>query len=113
MRPLCTALVAICLSLPASAQEAHDEMQRKTRELGLSVGNAYVCMAEGERAGFETDWKLIYDMILMDAGSNLAFVFATSSGYGASLPLDRLDCDALAESWAATRADFGLAGEDE
>jgi hypothetical protein len=52
-------------------------------------------------------------MILMDAGSNLAFVFATSSGYGASLPLDRLDCDALAESWAATRADFGLAGEDE
>lgn len=113
MRHLCAALAAACLALPAAAQEEADEMQRKTRALGLSVGNAHVCLDSEARAAFEADWKLIYDMILMDAGSNLAFVFATSSGYGASLPMDRLDCDALAESWAATRADFGLDGEDE
>jgi hypothetical protein len=108
------ALAALCLALPATAQETEDEMQRKTRELGLSVGNAYVCIDEGERAAFETDWKMMYDMIVMDAGSDLAFVFATSSGYGASLPKAELDCTALAEGWEQTRADFGLAeGEDE
>lgn len=113
MRLFGAALAAICLCLPAEAQEASDDMQRKTRELGLSVGNAYACTGEEARAAFETDWKMMYDMILMDAGSNLAFVFATSSGYGASLAKDRLDCAALAESWATIRADFGLAGESE
>jgi len=113
MRCLGAALAAVCLALPAAAQEAEDEMQRKTRELGLSVGNAYVCVGESERAAFETDWKMMYDMIVMDAGSSLAFVFATSSGYGASLPKEDLDCAALAEGWEQTRADFGLAGEGE
>ena len=112
MRPVIAALAAAMLAHTAVAQDVADEMQRKTRELGLSVGNAYVCQREAERAAFRADWKLIHDMILMDAGSNLAFVFATSSGYGASLPRAELDCEALAESWAATRADFGLAGED-
>jgi len=113
MRRFGAAVAAICLSLPAGAQQASDEMQRKTRELGLSVGNAYVCTGKEARPAFEADWKLMFDMILMDAGSNLAFVFATASGYGASLAKDNLDCTKLAESWATIRSDFGLAVEDE
>ncbi len=112
MKSLVAAFAAFVLALPAAAQDAQ-EMQQKTRELGLSVGNAYVCQPEDARAAFESEWMLMYDMILMDAGSRLAFVFATASGYGASLPKEELDCAALAESWAATRGDFGLAGEAE
>lgn len=113
MRLAGAALAALSLALPAAATAAEDEMQRKTRELGLSVGNAHVCLEEGERPAFESDWKLIYHMILMDAGSSLAFVFATASGYGASLPKADLDCAALAEGWETTRADFGLAERED
>jgi hypothetical protein len=106
------AACAICLGAAAAAEEGESEMQRKTRELGLSIGNTHVCTEGEERERLKTDWQMIYDVILKDVGSDLAFVFATASGYGASLPRDALDCAALRESWRRTREDFGLVPED-
>ena len=107
------ALPASALPIPAAAQEGREEMQDKTRELGLSVGNVFVCLEGSERAAFQQDWQMMFDMILKDVGSDLAFVFATTSGYGASLPRGELDCAALEESLARTRDAFGPTPEAE
>ncbi len=109
------ALVALLAALPmvAAAQEDRQEMNDQTRELGLSIGNVFVCLEGDERAALQQDWQMMFDMILKDVGSDLAFVFATSSGFGASLPREELDCAALEESLARTRDDFGLTPEAE
>lgn len=110
------ALGAACAALlcgAAVAQEDESEMQRKTRELGLSIGNTYVCVRGEDREALQADWQAMFDLILKDVGSDLAFVFATASGYGASLPLGDLDCAALRESWMRARKEFGFVGEDD
>ncbi|MEL6767186.1 MAG: hypothetical protein AAFP17_08400 [Pseudomonadota bacterium] len=85
------------------------EMTEKTQALGLSVGNTYACAADDEaRAVIEEEAHLIFDLILKDVGSALAWSFATGAGYGASLPTAEMDCAALAESWQEIRADFGI-----
>jgi hypothetical protein len=107
-----TALTALCLWLGVSSSAfAHDvDMKTKTRELGLSVGNAYVRAAAADKVAFKADSEAIYDRILHDLGPSLAYVYAVSAGFGASLDVDGLDCAKLAKHWSGTKTKFELEG---
>jgi hypothetical protein len=71
----------------ADPREDRSTLRERTRTPDLSVGNTHACPTGEEHAAIESDWRLMYDMIVVDAGSSLGFVFAVSSGYGASLPM--------------------------
>lgn len=103
-----TTLAALCLGLGVSTQAfAHEvDMEKKTREFGLSVGNAYVCAAANEKAAFKADSEAIFDRILHDLGPHLAYVYAVSTGFGASLDASKLDCAKLAAHWADMKGKF-------
>src|SRR6056297_849698 len=113
MKPIALAVAALCLALPAAAQDAEDaaaEMETKTRDVGIAVGKAYGCLADDDtrRERLKLGSKAIYTMILQDLGSDLAYAFATSAGYGAGLPRDDADCEALAERWEAIKETFDI-----
>ncbi|MEO0823371.1 MAG: hypothetical protein AAF074_23510 [Pseudomonadota bacterium] len=117
-------LFALAFGLAATAAAAQDTgatappdadpdaaLRDQTRSLGLSVGNHYACVEGPARDALQEDTLVIFDLILKDVGSDLAFIYAASAGYGASLPAGELDCEKLAESWSKIKTHFGLAEE--
>ncbi|MEL6264877.1 MAG: hypothetical protein AAFR52_04380 [Pseudomonadota bacterium] len=119
MRPIIATTLAILLASthPAGGQETTSPMDKEamrasTQSLGLSIGHHYACVGDAEaREILRIETLYMFDMILKDVGSDIAFTFATSAGYGASLPVEKLDCPALADAYAAVLADFGMTGE--
>lgn len=105
------ALIAL-IALPAFGQE-NSEMTEKTKSLGIAVGNAYACTAAEGRERMDEEVHLLFDLILKDAGSDLAFAYATSTGYGAHFSPETLDCPAVLENWEKSRVEFGLVEESE
>jgi hypothetical protein len=79
-------LVALCLGLGVSTSaSAYDtDMIKKGRELGLSVGNAYVCADADAKAALKADSEAVYAQILHDLGPSYAYVYAVSVGFGAA-----------------------------
>ena len=107
-----TVLAALCLGLGVSTSAfAHNvDMKTKTREFGLSVGNAYVCTDAVGKVAFKVESEAIYDRILHDLGPSLAYVYAVSVGFGASLNASELECAMLAEHWSELKGKFELEG---
>lgn len=93
----------------ASAQDGDAALETGIREIALAVGNTYVC-AEGDeaQAAHRDMTRQLFDHILQDTGSNRAFLFAVSVGYGASVPKDQLDCEKLQAQWQEMQATFEL-----
>jgi hypothetical protein len=107
-----TILVVLGLGLSISTSAlAHDEtMVEKSRELGLAVGNTYVCAGADAKAAFKADSEAIYAKILHDLGPSYAYLYAVSVGFGASIPVGELDCKMLGEQWSGTKKTFELEG---
>ncbi|MEL7173812.1 MAG: hypothetical protein AAFU72_10215 [Pseudomonadota bacterium] len=107
---------AALIALPAAAQDA-STMEQQTREVGVTVGKAYTCLADTDerREKMRLASKAIYNMILHDLGSDIAYAFATSAGFGAGQPRVDADCKALAERWEKVKENFELSDllEDE
>ena len=83
-------------------------LERKVRAMGLAIGNAYLCVDTEARDEFRAEAHFLFDLIIQDVGSDLAFVYATSVGLGASQPLQLLDCEALLAQWEEFREDYEL-----
>lgn len=97
----------------ASAQDVDDKaMERKIRNLGISIGNAYACTEKEKRQAFKGESHHLFDLIVQDVGSDLAFVYATSIGYGSNVPKEKLDCPKLLKQWEEIRADYELKGDE-
>ena len=97
----------------ASAQDVDDRaMERKIRSLGFSIGNAYACMAKEKRQAFKGESHHLFDLIVQDVGSDLAFVYATSVGAGSGVPQAKLDCPKLLKQWEEIREDYELKGDE-
>ena len=95
----------------AHAQDVDDvAMKRKVRSLGVAIGNAYACSEEKARDGFNSEAHHLFDLIVQDVGSDLGFVYATSVGYGSSVPKEKLDCAKLLKQWEEIREDYELKG---
>lgn len=93
----------------ASAQDGDAALETGIREIALAVGNTYVCAEDDEaRAAHRDMTRQLFDHILQDTGSNHAFLFAVSVGYGASVPKDQLDCEKLQAQWQEMQSTFDL-----
>ena len=63
--------------------------------MSVAIGNAYACTGKEGRAQFKEESHLLFDLIVQDMGSDMAFLYATGIGYGSSLSKDKLDCPTL------------------
>ncbi|MEL6768148.1 MAG: hypothetical protein AAFP17_13280, partial [Pseudomonadota bacterium] len=77
---------------------------------GVAVGKAFTCLSETDerREKMRLASKAIYNMILHDLGSDIAYAFATSAGYGAGQPRVDAECKALAERWEKVKENFEI-----
>jgi len=104
--------VVVAASSVATAGGAEDvAMERKVRRLGMSIGEAFACTGEKEREVFEEEAHHLFDLIIQDVGSDLAFTYATALGVGSKRPKDGLDCPARLKNWEEIREDYELKGE--
>jgi hypothetical protein len=88
------------------------EMERKVRALGDRIGHAYVCTEEKAREQFEEEAAHLFDLIIQDVGSDLAYVYAIGIGAGAQRSKKKLDCPKLLKDWGEIREDYELKGDD-
>jgi hypothetical protein len=103
--------VVVAASAVATARDADDvAMERKVRRLGMSIGEAYACTGEKERKVFEGEAHLLFDLIVQDVGSDLAYTYATALGVGSTKPKETLECPARLQNWEEIREDYELKG---
>lgn len=103
------------MALPAALQAqdaAQDGMADKVRSLALAIGNAYACTPEDDRPTFKEEAHHLFDLILQDVGSDLAFLYATGLGYGSAVEAAEIDCPAMLEQWEGIRTDYDLKAEE-
>jgi hypothetical protein len=70
-------------------------MERRVRQLAVCIGNAYACTDAAKRDQFKEESHHLFDLILQDVGSDLAYVYATGIGYGSTVPKQKIDCPKL------------------
>jgi hypothetical protein len=105
--------VVVAASAVATAGDAEDvAMERKVRRLGVSIGEAFACTGEKERKIFEEEAHHLFDLIVQDVGSDLAYTYATALGVGSKQPKDELDCPARLKNWEEIREDYELKGKE-
>ncbi len=84
------------------------------RDMALAIGNTYACIDdEDESAAFRDDAHTLFDLILKDVGSNKAFLYAVSLGYGSAVPKNQLDCPTLLAQWDDMKSSFALEEPEE
>jgi hypothetical protein len=86
-------------------------MERKVRRLALRIGEAYVCTEEKGREEFQEEAHFLFDLILQDVGSDLAYTYATGIGIGSTKSKKKLDCPAVLKIWKEIREDYELEGD--
>lgn len=113
LRAVCTAwaLPVLLVAATAGGAVAEDKpgMREKVRALGIGIGNAYVCTEEADRAEFKEEAQYLFDLILQDVGSDMAYIYAVGLGYGSSVSIDKLDCPDMLQQWQEIREDHELA----
>ena len=109
---LSLAAASIVAAMPirqAAAQADEGLLETRIREIALAVGNTYVCIDGDEaRTAFRDQAQQLFDLVMQDVGSNRAFLYAVSVGYGASVPKAKLDCAKLESQWRTLRTTFAL-----
>jgi hypothetical protein len=116
--PFRTAAAIVALGLFAVgptvgiAQEAEPgDAQRidEIRDMAIAIGNTYACIDDAEpKQAFRDDAQTLFDLMLKDIGSNSAFLYAVSVGYGSAVPKEQLDCTKLLAQWEDMRRAFAL-----
>jgi len=99
----------------ASAQDLDKDMdekalQQQIRSTAIAIGNAYVCTEKEGQQMFRTESHHLFNLILQDVGSDMAFVYATGIGYGSSVKKEKLDCPVMLKQWEEFREDYELKG---
>ena len=96
----------------ATAQDAEDvAKERKVRSLAVGIGKAYACTAKEGQDTFKEESHHLFDLIVQDVGSDLAFVYATGIGMGSTVPKEKLDCPKMLKQWEEVRDDYDLKGD--
>jgi hypothetical protein len=104
---LCAAAASGAVAQDRAASEARriDEI----RAMALAIGNTYACIDDSEQqAAFRDHAHTLFDLMLKDVGSDKAFLFAVSMGYGSAVPQDQLDCANLLAQWDDMKSAFAL-----
>ena len=105
-----TAGVASAKDLAKDPDLDDKAMEEKIRNTSIAIGNAYVCTKKEGQQAFKKDAHRLFNFIIQDLGSDLAFVYATGVGFGSSLPKEKLDCPWMLKQWEEFREDYELTG---
>jgi len=97
-------------AMPATADTV--KLKEDARELGISVGQAYVCTPDDQKAMARADSEAIYDTILFGIDHEHAYIYAVAVGYGAATQKSDIDCKQIAARLSGVRSKMGL-GEAE
>ena len=96
-----------------AAQDAETvAMERRVRNLARSIGEAYACTNEAGRDVFKQEAHHLFDLIVQDVGSDLAYVYATQIGVGSAQPKQEIDCPKRLKQWEEIREDYELKGDE-
>ena len=112
------AAIVAAFALPAVAAEdmvgslTPDEV-KKVAGFGRDVGHAYQCADEETRAEMKNDMRLVFDFIVQDMGSDTAFLYAVTVGYGGAETNEDVDCEALAAEWQRVLKEFDIVREEQ
>lgn len=98
------------LVMPVTADTV--KLKEDARELGISVGQAYVCTPDDKKAMARGDSEAIYDTILFGIDHEHAYIYAVAVGYGAATKKSDIDCKKIAARLSGVRSKMGL-GETE
>ena len=111
---LCVAAAGVAMAQDAKdPRDAEDvAMERRVRHLALDIGKAYACTDEKKREVFKEEAHLLFDLILQDVGSDLAYTYATGIGIGSTKSKKKLDCPAVLKTWKEIREDYELEGDE-
>lgn len=117
------AALAALLTLPAGGALAQDpgevigsltdEETQKVAKFGRGVGQAYTCAGEDEKVEMLEDIRMIFNFVSQDMGTDAAFLYATTVGYGSGEEGGDFDCAERLEQWADVRGQFGLTEDGE
>ena len=55
----------------------------------------------------------LFDLIVQDVGSDLAYTYATALGIASTRPKEELDCPERLRDWGQIREDYELKGDAE
>ena len=110
---LCVAAAGVAMAQDAKdPRDAEDvAMERRVRHLALDIGKAYACTDEKKREVFKEEAHLLFDLIVQDVGSDLAYTYAINIGKGSTQPKEKLDCPPLLKRWEEIRKDYELKGD--
>jgi len=97
------ALWAEATSPPADPEEQLDQALKR---FGYLTGLARGCVVEEQRSALERDALDLSAGIARLFGSDRAFLFASSFGYGTSISVDVKDCAEVISSYEERVADF-------
>jgi len=86
-------------------------LERKVRAMSIGIGNAFACTGKEGQKQFKEESHHLFDLIVQDVGSDIAFVYATGIGYGSSVPKEEIDCPKLLKQWEEIREDYELKGD--
>jgi len=105
---------ALCLGVILATPAIADDINLKAdaRELGIAVGQSYVCTDADKRAMARADSETMYDMILFGTDHEHAYIYAVAVGYGAAGKKEDVDCEKLAARLAGVRSKMGLGGTE-
>ena len=99
----------------ATAQDLKDSrdaedvaMEKKVSHLALRIGKAYACTDEKGRVEFKEEAHHLFDLIIQDVGSDIAYTYATGIGIGSTKSKKKLDCSAVLKTWKEIREDYEL-----
>ena len=107
IRALLVGAVA-CTSLPATAHDI--ELPHKMRTLGLDVGNAYACTPDERKSTFRHQSSHLFEVVLHDHGTEAAYIFAASVGFGAARDVSTIDCEARLDYWEDLKRRIHMGG---
>lgn len=86
---------------PAADTAAEERIDEGLKRFGYLAGLAQVCVAEGQKTAFDREVLDINSSILRLLGSDRAFLFSTSFGYGTSVDVAAKDCAEILKNYEA------------
>ena len=86
------------------------DLRHGARELGVMVGAAYVCTPDDRKPAARGESETMFDMILAEAGHEVAYLFAVSVGYGAGTGVEDGNCDAILDYVSGVKTRMFLGG---
>lgn len=105
--PAAHAADAVVATSPAtSAAEAEEQLDAGLKRFGYLAGLARGCVVEAQQPTLEREALDINAGIARLFGSDRAFLFASSFGYGTNVTVDAKDCPEVVKNYEARVGEF-------